>query len=141
MPIVDGLASTKMIRSHEKAHSINILSKRAQLNRRIPVFALSASLIEANRHLYIDAGFDGWILKPVDFQRLSVLLSGIMERETRQSCLYEPGEWERGGWFTRCQPDMYHTAIESSSTDSPAEVSTKPTTDIGDDPFCDAIHG
>lgn len=101
MPIIDGLTSTEMIRSYEKTHSAGILSYRAALNGRIPVFAVSASLVEKDRQKYIDAGFDGWILKPIDFKRLAVLLSGIVEEDTRKSCLYKAGNWEKGGWFSK----------------------------------------
>jgi len=107
MPIVDGLTSTKMIRSFEKSHPDNMLSKQARLNGRVPIFAVSASLVEKERQTYIDADFDGWILKPIDFKRLSVLLSGIVEEPTRESCLYQPGHWERGGWFCKRQPDAF----------------------------------
>ncbi|KAK4693064.1 two-component system, chemotaxis family, sensor kinase Cph1, partial [Lecanoromycetidae sp. Uapishka_2] len=122
MPIVDGLTSTKMIRSFEKSSPDQLLSKRAALNGRIPVFAVSASLVEKERQKYIDAGFDGWILKPVDFKRLSVLLTGIVDQATRKSCLYEPGEWERGGWFGESQPDIFASSTKPSST---APVSSK----------------
>lgn len=99
MPIVDGFTSTKMIRSFEKTHPKSCLSSRAQLNGRIPIFAVSASLVEKQRKTYIDSGFDGWILKPVDFKRVGLILDGIVNEESRNSCLYEPGHWERGGWF------------------------------------------
>lgn len=114
MPIVDGLTSTKMIRSFEKTHPASGLSDRAALNGRVPVFAVSASLIEKDRQLYIDAGFDGWILKPIDFKRLSTLLCGIVEERTRKGCLYKPGEWERGGWFAQQQPDIFHASTDPS---------------------------
>ena len=108
MPIVDGLTSTKMIRSHEKAHSQFDLSPRAVMNGRVPIFAVSASLVERECQTYINAGFDGWILKPIDFKRLNTLLAGIVEDEIRNSCLYKPGEWERGGWFCRRQPSVFN---------------------------------
>ena len=114
MPIVDGLTSTKMIRSHEKTTPETALSQKAVLNGRIPIFAVSASLIEKDRQTYIDAGFDGWILKPVDFKRLGVLMAGIVEDDTRNKCLYEPGEWERGGWFQRRQPDVFQASTKPS---------------------------
>ncbi|TQN69266.1 Cyanobacterial phytochrome B [Colletotrichum shisoi] len=79
MPIVDGLTT-----SH---------------NGRTPIFAVSASLIERERDKYMDAGFDGWILKPIDFKRLNTLLLGIVEDDVRATCLYAPGKWEYGGWF------------------------------------------
>jgi CheY-like chemotaxis protein len=59
------------------------------------VFAVSASLVERDRQAYINAGFDGWILKPIYFKRLSTLLGGIVDDAARKSCLYHPGEWEK----------------------------------------------
>ncbi|KAH7346396.1 putative cyanobacterial phytochrome B [Rhexocercosporidium sp. MPI-PUGE-AT-0058] len=106
MPIVDGLTSTKMIRSYEKSHPDSEFSPRASRNGRVPIFAVSASLVERERQTYINAGFDGWILKPIDFKRLNTLLKGIVDDNTRNSCLYKPGEWERGGWFHRRQPQL-----------------------------------
>ncbi|KAI1175189.1 hsp90-like protein [Nemania sp. FL0916] len=93
MPIVDGLTSTKLIRAFEKSAALSLR------HRRIPIFAVSASLMEKDRAVYIEAGFDGWILKPIDFRRLHVLLDGITNEVVREQSLYEPGEWERGGWF------------------------------------------
>ena len=116
MPIVDGLTSTKMIRSFEKSHFGNILSARGSLNGRTPIIAVSASLVERERQIYIDAGFDAWILKPVDFKRLTVLLNGIVEEQTRQACLYKTGEWERGGWFQQNTPDVFSAKTAPSPT-------------------------
>ncbi|KAK3181993.1 hypothetical protein K4F52_006732 [Lecanicillium sp. MT-2017a] len=101
MPIVDGLTSTKMIRSMEKSSEHSGLSELAERNGRVPIFAVSASLVEEQRETYIEAGFDGWILKPIDFKRLGTLMDGICDDSMRESCLYEPGQWERGGWFFR----------------------------------------
>ena len=124
MPIVDGLTSTKMIRSFEKSFPDEFLSKRAALNGRVPIFAVSASLVEKDRQVYIDAGFDGWILKPIDFKRLTLLMAGIVEEETREACLYEPGEWERGGWFAKRQPDVF-TSNTKPSPKAPVSSSKK----------------
>ncbi|KAI0107666.1 hsp90-like protein [Hypoxylon sp. NC0597] len=100
MPIVDGLTSTKMVRAFEKSGSHLQLSPLAATYKRTPIFAVSASLVERERLLYVEAGFDGWILKPIDFKRLNVLLDGISNNGVRAECLYAPGEWERGGWFS-----------------------------------------
>lgn len=105
MPIVDGLTSTKMIRSYEKTTPSHALTKRAALNGRIPVIAVSASLVERERQIYIDAGFDAWILKPISFDRLQELLTGIVDAKVREDCLYKPGNWEKGGWFDKPLPD------------------------------------
>ncbi|KAJ5671972.1 hypothetical protein N7507_001099 [Penicillium longicatenatum] len=91
MPIVDGLCATKMIREYEQQSAYH----------RTPVFAVSASLIEKDRQVYLDAGFDGWIMKPIDFQRVHLLLNGVLSAERRDDALYQPGMWEQGGWFGR----------------------------------------
>ena len=106
MPIVDGLTSTKMIRSFEKSHPTRMLSERATLNGRVPIIAVSATLSEKNRDQYIEAGFDAWILKPINFTRLQELLKCIVDSETRRCCLYKPGCWEQGGYFREAQPDV-----------------------------------
>jgi len=133
MPIVDGLTSTKMIRSFEKTHLA--LSDRAPLNGRVPIFAVSASLVERERHTYINAGFDGWILKPVDFKRLSTLMEGIVDEKTRNSSLYQPGKWERGGWFDRRQPSVLQSSTKPSGAapvQTPAKAGSEPRQTDGD---------
>lgn len=114
MPIVDGLTSTKMIRSFEKTHPADCLSRRAKLNGRIPIIAVSASLEESGRQTYIDAGFDAWILKPISFPRLSELITGIVDPDVREEALYKPGEWERGGWFKAADPDIFEAQTKPS---------------------------
>lgn len=119
MPIVDGLKSTKRIRSFERTHPAIDFSDRAVSKRRVPVFAVSASLLERDRQLYVDGGFDGWILKPIDFKRLSTLLVGIVREDIRRCCLYERGAWERGGWFTPHQPSIF-SAVTIPSGQAPS---------------------
>lgn len=99
MPIMDGLASTRAIRSYEHNSSHDSLSRLARRNGQVPIFAVSASLVEEDRYLYEDAGFDGWIPKPIDFGRLRTILMGIMDDNARKACAYAPGSWELGGWF------------------------------------------
>ena len=111
MPIVDGLTSAKMIRSYEKTHPARRLSARAALNGHIPIIAVSASLVERDRQTYMDAGFDGWILKPISFLRLAELLAGIVDPRIRHAALYQPGEWERGGWFAEGGAADTHGAV------------------------------
>lgn len=117
MPIVDGLTSAKMIRSFEKSHPSGILSSRAAANGRVPIIAVSASLIERERQVYIDGGFDGWILKPISFPRLSEIMEGITDQQVREENLYQPGSWERGGWF--------HKGLES-----PLQAETRPSEEV-----------
>ncbi|CAG8310999.1 unnamed protein product [Penicillium salamii] len=95
MPIVDGLSATRLIREYEQQEIANESTPAP----RIPIFAVSASLVEENRATYIRTGFDGWILKPIDFHRLDRLLGGIKHQWVREEHIYQPGEWEEGGWF------------------------------------------
>lgn len=99
MPIVDGLTSTKMIREIEQSGEHHKLSAVASNHGRIPIIAVSASLVEREKGTYMSAGFDGWILKPIDFKRLETLLYGIIDDRARNDAVYVSGEWERGGWF------------------------------------------
>ncbi|KAJ8108532.1 hypothetical protein ONZ43_g6397 [Nemania bipapillata] len=117
MPIVDGLTSTKLIRAFERSAILGRLSKR------IPIFAVSASLMEKDRAIYTDAGFDGWILKPIDFKRLHVLLEGITSDDVRGQCLYQPGEWERGGWFVH--RNVPENASEPNALQEPGVLKTQ----------------
>ncbi|PFH57992.1 hypothetical protein XA68_14303 [Ophiocordyceps unilateralis] len=123
MPIVDGLTSTKMIRSIEGTDEHKGYSRLASLNGRVPIFAVSASLLEREKQTYIDAGFDGWILKPIDFKRLNKLLLGIHDGETRSTCLYAEGQWERGGWFVM-PSDVSACTTASDDTTPRAEETT-----------------
>jgi CheY-like chemotaxis protein len=101
MPIVDGMTSTKMIREVESTSSnmADTLSARANINGRVPIIAVSASLLEAHCQEYINAGFDAWILKPISFARLGNIMEGIVNGRAREQNLYSQGEWEKGGWF------------------------------------------
>lgn len=123
MPIVDGLTSAKMIRSFEKTHT-DIYSPRAALCGRVPIIAVSASLLERSRKEYINAGFDAWILKPISFDRLSQLMKAIVDRNVRESCVYKPGEWERGGWFNSGQKMSNDASITPSGQPSQSTPSS-----------------
>ncbi|KAH0290401.1 hypothetical protein M436DRAFT_44080 [Aureobasidium namibiae CBS 147.97] len=107
MPIVDGLTAAKIIRSFEKSHPSHLLSTRASLNGRIPIIAVSASLLERELDMYVDAGFDGWILKPISFPRLQEIMTGIVDKKVRRKNVYAKGGWERGGWFEASQNNVW----------------------------------
>ena len=119
MPVADGLTSTKMIRSFEKSHPSHMLSKRASPNGRVPIIAVSATLAEKDRDLYIEAGFDAWILKPINFTRLQELMRGIVDGSTRSACLYQLGKWEQGGWFRGAQPNVFCAQTAPSEQKQP----------------------
>jgi len=102
MPIVDGFEATQRIRGLEKDNIIHIQEDRVshRLNGRIPIFAVSASLMERQREELISYGMDGWVMKPIDFKRLNTLLQGITDSGQRNRDIYRlDGNWEIGGWL------------------------------------------
>ncbi|TFK40714.1 hypothetical protein BDQ12DRAFT_697388 [Crucibulum laeve] len=113
MPILNGFEATQRIRELEKA-DVNLPpppSRRLShiLNGRIPIFAVSASLLEQQREELSDYGMDGWILKPIDFKRLNFILKGVTDPTQRQRDVYKPGcSWESGGWLKERQATNEH---------------------------------
>ncbi|KAF7595081.1 hypothetical protein BBP40_007284 [Aspergillus hancockii] len=95
MPVVDGLTATKMIRETEQSSA----GGQMPIKKRVPILVTSSSSTERDRQIYIDTGFDGWIMKPVGFHRIGNLLDGVYQNELRSSYLYRPGMWDEGGWF------------------------------------------
>jgi len=121
MPICDGIQATRKIREFERtsfhaagtessgdkvdekasdAHSSELLPMSHRVNLRVPIIAVSASLHERQRKDIMDAGMDGWILKPVDFNRLATLMIASVDVSVRASLLYKPGTWAQGGWLS-----------------------------------------
>ncbi|KAJ6557231.1 hypothetical protein DFH09DRAFT_1280009 [Mycena vulgaris] len=102
MPILDGYQATQRIRALEKSSTPTgapRLSNRLN-GGHIPIFAVSASLRENRREELGNYGIDGWILKPIDFKRLKVILKGVTDPVQRALDLYHPGcSWEAGGWL------------------------------------------
>ncbi|KAH8684610.1 GAF domain-like protein [Tricladium varicosporioides] len=112
MPLVDGAGSTRLIRQFEKAHKPPF-SKRAGTYGRIPIIAVSASLTEQSLDDYLNTGFDGWILKPIDFHRLEAILAAIQDQQIRELLLHGNETWDKGGWF-RLRTDKVCTSSIAS---------------------------
>lgn len=106
MPIVDGMDSTEMIRKFESTSHDCELSDKVKRFGRVPIFAVSASLVERDVQKYIDIGFDGYIVKPIDFKRVNAILSALKADSERQALTYTPGNWEHGGWFDRSKIEV-----------------------------------
>ncbi|EPQ54663.1 hypothetical protein GLOTRDRAFT_116494 [Gloeophyllum trabeum ATCC 11539] len=106
MPILNGFEATKRIREFEQGLSPlqrpSLSSRQShQLNGRVPIFAVSASLMESQRPTMVKLGIDGWILKPIDFKRLKTILKGVTDLQQRAADIYKPGcNWETGGWLS-----------------------------------------
>ncbi|KAI8456842.1 hypothetical protein BY996DRAFT_4579091 [Phakopsora pachyrhizi] len=98
MPICDGMEATRRIRDFEKRIEIKLPRSHIS-NRGVPIIAVSASLHEKQRGEIQEAGMDGWILKPVDFNRLSTLMISAVDLSLRAEEVYKPGTWDKGGWL------------------------------------------
>lgn len=67
MPQLDGIEATKRIRMHEAG----------RCGRRTPVLALTANTLVEDRYACFEAGMDGYLIKPLDRERLAEALAGI----------------------------------------------------------------
>ncbi len=65
MPQQDGLAATRRIREVSELQSV-------------PVIALTAFDTEGFRQAAFDAGFNGYLTKPIDFERLNKLMGMLL---------------------------------------------------------------
>lgn len=68
MPGVDGLEATRKLREDETLRST-------------PVIALTAYDTGGFRRAAADAGFDGYLTKPIDFDRLHELIQNLLRRK------------------------------------------------------------
>jgi hypothetical protein len=68
MPDMDGLAATREIRAREVERG----------TKRVPVIALSASVLSSDRRAALEAGMDAFASKPVDMVELSFEIARVM---------------------------------------------------------------
>ncbi|TFY65059.1 hypothetical protein EVJ58_g2200, partial [Rhodofomes roseus] len=101
MPLLNGFEATERIRGLEASRANHFHRSSHKLNGRIPIFAVSASLFEDQQEELFKLGFDGWILKPIDFKRLRVILRGVVDTVQRAKDVYQPHNWEVGGWLRK----------------------------------------
>ncbi|HET7885325.1 MAG TPA: response regulator [Bradyrhizobium sp.] len=67
MPGLDGIEATKRMRASEAAAS----------GRRTPILALTANTLAEDRHACFAAGMDGFLVKPLDRDKLAEALAGL----------------------------------------------------------------
>jgi PAS domain S-box-containing protein len=65
MPVMDGFEATRAIR---------------QLGLAVPVVAMSANVVEADRLRALEAGVDAWVAKPIDVDQLVAALARLCKR-------------------------------------------------------------
>jgi CheY-like chemotaxis protein len=67
MPGLDGIETTKRIRANEAG----------QAARRTPILALTANTLVEDRYACFEAGMDGFLVKPLDREKLTEALAGL----------------------------------------------------------------
>ncbi|EGP09382.1 two-component hybrid sensor and regulator [Bradyrhizobiaceae bacterium SG-6C] len=70
MPKLDGISATKRIRAHEAGRS----------PRRTTILALTANTLVDDRYACFEAGMDGFLIKPLDRDKLSEALTTVSTR-------------------------------------------------------------
>ncbi|HEY6186665.1 MAG TPA: response regulator [Pyrinomonadaceae bacterium] len=74
MPELDGMGATRRIRSHPEL-------------RGTPIVAITAFQTDGFRRAAFDAGFDGFLTKPIDFAQLNNLIQMLLPAEETTSDL------------------------------------------------------
>jgi CheY-like chemotaxis protein len=72
MPKLDGITATKRIRAHEAGRS----------PRRTAILALTANTLVDDRYACFEAGMDGFLIKPLDRDKLAEALAVIPASQT-----------------------------------------------------------
>ena len=67
MPQLDGIETTKRIRALEAG----------QPGRRTPILALTANTLVEDRYACFEAGMDGFLIKPLDREKLAEAIAGL----------------------------------------------------------------
>jgi PAS domain S-box-containing protein len=67
MPRLDGIETTKRIRTREAG----------QPGRQTPILALTANTLVEDRYACFEAGMDGFLIKPLDHEKLTDALAGL----------------------------------------------------------------
>ncbi len=68
MPKLDGIETTKRIRGREAGQRV----------RRTPILALTANTLVEDRYACFEAGMDGFLVKPLDREKLADALAGLV---------------------------------------------------------------
>ncbi|MFW5488690.1 MAG: ATP-binding protein [Desulfovibrio sp.] len=74
MPIMDGLAATKAIRSGEAGEE----------KARIPIVALTAYAMTGDRDKFLQSGMDDYLAKPVTLESLQKVLRNMLDRKWKR---------------------------------------------------------
>jgi CheY-like chemotaxis protein/HPt (histidine-containing phosphotransfer) domain-containing protein len=90
MPKLDGLETAREIRRHEQAHALD----HPEGARRLPIIAVTAHAMKADRESCLAAGMDGYVTKPIRRRELLAALDRLFrpadETKASSSPCFEP---------------------------------------------------
>ncbi|MDH6023574.1 response regulator [Vibrio splendidus] len=78
MPVLDGFEATKQIRALEEGSS-----------QHIPIVALTANVVQRDKHLCFDVGMDEFLPKPVNQGKLREIVASFVSKETESNKEHE----------------------------------------------------
>ncbi|MEZ8368155.1 response regulator [Vibrio splendidus] len=78
MPVLDGFEATKQIRALEEGSS-----------QHIPIVALTANVVQRDKHLCFDVGMDEFLPKPVNQGELREIVASFVSKETESNKEHE----------------------------------------------------
>jgi PAS domain S-box-containing protein len=87
MPGMDGIEATRIIRNE-------IGSDYAKT---VPIIALTANALAGNEELFLGAGFNAFIAKPIDIMRLDVILNQWVRDKQSEETLWKAGQEKSPG--------------------------------------------
>jgi len=64
MPVMDGMEATELIREFEKDNDLNP----------VPIIAITAHSMDGDRERFLNSGMDDYISKPIDKNRLGIII-------------------------------------------------------------------
>lgn len=82
MPNLDGMAATRQIRKHEALQNV-------------PIVACTAFDTAGFRQAAYDAGFDGYLTKPIDFERLKNLITKLLSKSEHPPVETDGRSWDQ----------------------------------------------
>lgn len=75
MPILDGISAMKQIK---------ILEQRAN-TKKTPIVALTANSIAGDKERYLQQGMDGYLSKPIEFEKLLSILGEFLKKQSSKN--------------------------------------------------------
>jgi signal transduction histidine kinase/FixJ family two-component response regulator/HPt (histidine-containing phosphotransfer) domain-containing protein len=80
MPGMDGLEATRLIRGIDSDYA-----------RNVPIIALTANALAGNREIFLENGITDFLAKPIDIQKLDIILEKWIPREKQSRISVEAG--------------------------------------------------